>query len=355
MDTEDQVQIHRVIVHKVDHKQFDEPQLSDLESTIDDAVASFLRQHIVKSRAHKYARTAVFEGEEGFCALCDALLDDGTQFVPQSRAIATHLFETVKNDQRISASDLVVCTYSEAGETVQRLALLKMDPEDGFVGRQEWIGGQVRFVFDSASEVLPTGNLQKCAFVLPRALREGAGYHLRVLDQQATRYGGYRLVASFFVSDFLQCKVGLKPQDHTRTFVTVSHEWLNRVKATSPEAWPEADVGRFVRQLRAALVGEEIDVEAFAQSAIRGTDAQEAYVAYLVERGQEELAFAPDPAERERLTKYTWFEGDHGLQVRIESSAVGPGKTLQVRHDGATNTYTITIRTHTWREQLKGG
>ncbi|MFN2157376.1 MAG: nucleoid-associated protein [Anaerolineae bacterium] len=351
MGTENQVQIHRVIVHKVDHKQFDEPQLSDLESVIDDAVASFLRRHIADSRTHKYARTAVFEDEEGFCAICDRLLGDGDQFVSQSRAIATHLFQTVKDDRRISPSDLVVCTYSEPGEAAQRLALLKMDPEEGFVGRQRTIGEKVQFVFDSASEVLPTGNLQKCAFVLPPALRDGAGYHLRVLDQQATRYGGYRLVASFFVTDFLQCKVGLEPQDRTRTFVVLSHEWLGRVKDT----WPEADVQRFTRQVRGALEGEEIDVEAFSRGAIRDVEEQGAYVGYLLERGQQELTFAPDPAERERLAKYTWFEGDHGLRVRVESDAVGPGKTLQVRHDDVTHTYTITIRTHAWREQLKGG
>jgi hypothetical protein len=76
--------------------------------------------------------------------MCDRLLGDGEPFVPQSRAIAARLFERIKDDHRISPGDLVVCTYSEPGEAAQRPALLKMDPEKGFVGRQETMGGQGR-------------------------------------------------------------------------------------------------------------------------------------------------------------------------------------------------------------------
>ncbi len=284
-------------------------------------------------------------------ALCDSLLDEPDQFIPQSRAIAAHLFDAIGGDRRISPSDLFVCTYRQGGDDATYLALLKMDPEDGFIGRQESVDGGVRFVLEPVSDVLPTGELQKCAFVLPSARREEAGYDLKVLDQQATRHGGRRLVASFFIHDFLRCKVGLEAEDRTRTFVTASHEWIARKRAT----WPEADVQRFTAGIRQAVQGQTVDAEAVAAALIPDADEPEASGADLRAHGQEDLTVAPDPAERKRLTQYTWFDGDDGLRVRVKSGAIGRGKMLHAQEDRNTNTWTITIRTTRWQEKLRGG
>jgi hypothetical protein len=40
------IHIHRPIVHKVDHKRYDQALISDLESPLSSEVRSFLRQHI---------------------------------------------------------------------------------------------------------------------------------------------------------------------------------------------------------------------------------------------------------------------------------------------------------------------
>ena len=104
VNEEHEITIHKMIIHKVDHRNYDAPQLSDLESPVSDEVASFLQQHIAANREHRYARTAVFEeGAEGDDTLrdtCDALLKDLGSFVPNSRIIATRLSQRPTNEYR---------------------------------------------------------------------------------------------------------------------------------------------------------------------------------------------------------------------------------------------------------------
>jgi hypothetical protein len=226
-----------------------------------------------------------------------------------------------------------------------------MDPEDGFVGVREEVNGQVRYVLRRVPNILPRGELQKCAFILPPDLREERGYDLRVLDQQAARYGARRLIASFFVTDFLQCTVGLDRGDRTRVFFYESHGWL----AGKVEQWPEEAIERFKRRTAGCLQDAVVDVTGFAAEVIPSPDEQDEYLEHMQEQGLKDLAFEPDPGEGRRLTRYTHFEGDHGLKVRIEAEAVGPGKTLEYDRDPATNTWTVTIRTTRWEEAVRRG
>ncbi|MBN1814371.1 MAG: nucleoid-associated protein [Anaerolineae bacterium] len=341
-----QIHIHRMIIHKVDHRNYDAPQLSDLESPVTEEVASFLRQHIVSNREHRYTRTALFlpPKKGGVCLadLCDRPLMTPDEFVPQSREVAWHLFRTM--DKRVSPGDLVLCTFSEDTEKSPAwLALLKMDPEDGFVGREEKVNGQVRIVLQRVPNVLPRGELQKCAFLVPPSLRESRGYDLKVLDQQAVRYGGQRIVATFFVSDFLQCKIGLNRRDLTWTFASASHEWVAR-----QDEWPAEEVDQFKKRVGETLQDKVVDATSFAAAVIPKPEDQDKYLEHLRNRGVEDLAFEPDPDERKRLTRYVYFEGDHGLRVRIEADAVGEGKALDYHKAPGSAEWTVTIRTTHW-------
>ncbi len=354
MDAKSEIAIHRMIIHKVDHWNYKAPQLSDLESPVSDEVSSFLQQHIAANREHRFARTAVFEkgalGDDKLRDTCDALLNDPQSFVAHSRQIATRLFQTA--NKRISPGDLVVCTYSE-DDTVDdvALALLKMDPEDGFVGETEDVAGQVRIVLRRVPNVLPTGELQKCAFVLPPSQRSTKGYDLKVLDQQAARFGTHKLVASFFTKNFLQCRVNLDPGDKTVAFVYGSHEWIEQKHGL----WTEDDIVAFKDQTNDSLGNKTVDVTAFAQAIIPDPDEQDQYLDYLRRQGLEDLTFEPDPEERRKLTQYAWFEGDNELLVRINADEVGPGKTLIPHKDEGTNTWTVTIRTTKWSPKVKRG
>lgn len=357
--------LHQMIIHKVDHQKFDAPRLADVESPITPEAESFLLRQIRENREHKYTRTARFKAVDPnrVCLekLCTALLQTKPAFVPQSRAIAEHLFNAMKSDRRIahliSPGDLVVCTYSEnkpadPTEPVRQLALLKMDPQDGFTSEwQQTPEGKNLSMLKRIPDVLPSGELQKCAFILPQALRREKGFDLWVLDQQAARYGIRRMVASFFLVDFLQCQVEFDRADLTQAFIYDSQEWVDRKKGQ----WPDAEINEFKEQVIARVQDKTVDVTAFAQTAIADAAEQEEYLEHLRARGLRQLAFPPDAQVRARFSRYVYFEGDNGLQVRIDPNAIGAGKTLVHEYDDHTKTHTIRIRTATWAEKYKKG
>lgn len=359
MNETEQVIIDKMIIHKVDHRNYDSPQLADLESPISEEVSSFLRQHIAGSLEHKFTRTAVFDNPVNtdfiFQDACDALLNNPEQFVSQSQSISNHLFKTILGDKRISPSDLVICTFMQGDLSSKWLAILKMDPKDGFVGERETTNGLIRYVLRRVPDVLPTGELQKCAFILPNNLRASRKYDLTVLDQQAARYGARRMVASFFIKDYLQCKVGLNKKDKTEVFVYGSHQWINQLE----DNWMEEDVERFKQRITTSIQDNVVDLTDFAQAVISEPDDQEDYLQFMRDKeGLEELTFEPDPEARRRLAKYTWFEGDNGLQIRIETDAIGSNKTLDPGEPGkrdSTGLKIITIKTTNWKPKPKRG
>ena len=351
MDKMPGITIRKMIVHKVDHKRDREPVLSDLESPITDEAGSFLRQHILSNREHKRARKATFINPPNqLSTVCDDILANPNSFVDCSKDIARHLFQAMLHGRgNIDPGDLVVSLYTENGIETQHLALLKMEPHDGFVGKRENVNGQTRVVLERVPEVLPTIELQKCAFILPASLRQESTYDLIVLDQQAARYGIRRPVASFFQTSFLQCKTGLRPKEQTHLFIIQSQAWIDQHRADLSLQ----EVELFKQRLPEAVQANLVDVTAFALELLADPALQENYLSYLQKKGLDELTFEPDPQEREKWANYSWFQGDDELQVRIRSNAVGDGRTLSWRKDESTNTYIVTIRTTNWEEFLK--
>ncbi len=364
MSEENQVIIKQVIVHKVDHHKSNRPQLSDLKTPVPKEVATFLKRHIVSSREHKYTNIANFvngnenqEKQPSLKKIIDKLLLDSNQFVDQSKVIAKRLFNVVKNNKKISPSELVICSFSESGASDIQLALLKMDPEDGFIGSREKIKNKLRFVMRRIPEMLPTGGLQKCAFILPERLREIKEYDLKVLDMQQKRYGIQKFAASFFTESFLQCEFPPPSEVQTDIFLDESKKWVDRKK----EKWSEEDLENFNERLKQHLMKETVDVDIFSQKAIKEPEEQEEYVEALKESGLESLTFTAAPKVREQMAKYIWFEGADGLKVRIrpddvgDPNVVGEGKMLEQVEDEVTNNWIITIRTAFWEKKIRRG
>ena len=345
------ITLQKVIIHKVDHINYDRPLLSDLESPISEEVGGFLTRQIVNNFEHKYSRSAVFNNgigdENSVQVLCDAMILDPMLFVSKSQQVAIRLYNVINNNRykkNISPGDLVVCTFCEnTNQGKQWVALLKVDPEDGFAGERVEINGKVQTVLRRIKNVIPTGELQKCAFILPSELRNN-NFHLKVLDQQAARYGIKKLVASFFMVDFLQCDVVINPSDQTNIFIYGSQEWVNGKQ----EIWSQNDINLFIEQTQSIVQNEIVNIAEFAQGVIPTIDEQDDYIDYMIHNGVRDLTFAPDPNTRNRLTKYSWFEGENNLLVRIDPEAIGEQKTLFAEYNPNERVWKVNLSTSKW-------
>lgn len=354
MSTASKITLHDLIIHKVDHLHQKAPRYSELKSNISAEVDTYLSELIEFNRDHEFARNGVFTNETGEAislkGMSDELLKTNGQFVLHSQGIALHLFNSVKTDKRIHVGDLVICTFSE-GDGEKWLGLLKMDPQDSFVTVEETIGGKRRFVLKRVKDVMPIGELQKCAFILPDS-RRTKRQDLIVLDQQQARYGSSRLVASFFSRDFLQCKVGLNQRELTQAFLGVSSDWIDSKKGI----WEEADINQFKEDLTSHLLQRNVNIVNFAHSAIEKEEEQDEYLEKITgglrAEKLQDLAFKPDPTIVRR-PQILQIEGDNNLKIRISSDAVGPDKTLFYEKDEALNEWIIKIRTTNLRTVYK--
>jgi len=354
MSTTDQITLHDLIIHKVDHINFLQPRLSDLKSPISEAVDIYLRDEIVLNREHEFSRSGLFmkppDDKPSLKQLCDDLLTSDGKFVQQSQKIAEHLFKSINNDGRIRPGDLVVCTFSENGGD-KWLALLKMDPQDSFITDEEKVGAKRRLVLKQVRDVMPIGALQKCAFILPEALRKKRR-DLIVLDQQQAHYGTTQVVASFFSKDFLQCEVGFTPAETTRAFLDASSAWIDSKK----DEWHPADVEAFRENLQSALQRKTVSIVNFAQTLIEEPEDQNDYLdkvlGSLKARGFHDRVFRPPPNLATRPVVLQ-IEGDDGLRLRIRNDAVGAGKTLNYEYDEAMATWNIVIHTMKMKKVYK--
>ncbi len=360
------IYIERAILHIVDHETYPAPQLSDLDLLLTPPVRGFLTRQIMEGREHRNSRTAKFadpppKDEPSLHEMCDTILDDPQAFVAQSRRIAEHLFKHLSG--RTSPGDLVVCTFCEvegSQESVDQavadgtiadlavgdrwLAMLKMDPSDAFVHERREENGQWRVVLRRIEEAIASGQeLQKCAFVLPPALREKRNYHLKVLDQQNRRYGVRESVASFFSDKFLQCRIPLNRAEQTAAFVGGTRRWLRK----HARDWPEEDRTRAEAGIAAQLQQDQVDVTAYARGAIASDEQRAHYLDTLREEGLENFVFDPDPRQQRKLTDYAEFEGDDELHIRVRAKAVG--RMMHCERDPATGETVITIRTTKWQ------
>jgi hypothetical protein len=348
-----EILIEKLIVHKIDHLKHSYAQLSDLETPIPDDVGKFLRKHIISNREHRFTNIAKFvnkgKSQAVFKNVFDELLGNRDQFVDKSKKIAGHLFSIVSKNRAISPSDLIICTFREVEEKSHlQLALLKMDPEDGFVGQREVdANGKARIVLKPVGDVLPTGALQKCAFIFPQSMRKEKGYDLKVLDMQRRRYNIQAQVASFFTKDFLQCETPPASEEQTYLFIDKSEEWIDKKESV----WDIKDVENFHKHLTDSIMRNTADVVNFAMEGISKSEEQDDYISHMKAQGLHTFTFTPSPEVRSHFLKYTWFYGDDGLRVRINKNEVGKGKVLDYYKDDAVGDYVITIRTIKWKEK----
>lgn len=356
----DNITLHKMIVHKVDHKKHQQPILADAESPVDnEEVLFFIRRHIYNGENHRYARSGMFtdlEDENATCfrQICDDLIADSEKFIECSQQIASHLFETINDNKSISPGDLIVVTYTNGNpQDSKRLAILKMDPEDGFVGKSETLpDGTTRIILERVSDVLPVNELQKSAFVLSADGRT-LNKHLVVLDQQNARRGGTQMAASFFTKDFLQCQVGLNVQEQTNAFIYTAFEFGREKEGE----WEEGKKELFTNAAEAALNGNEIDIANFAESFLDDEGEQEEFIERVKTQMKTEdsgdLIFQPDTSfQTQRQLKV--IEGDNDLKISILADAVGEDKTLSV-HLTADNQHEIRIKTAKFVEKIKLG
>jgi nucleoid-associated protein YejK len=349
------IKVHRMILHKIDRQLSKEgPIVSDVEPNLPSEVEIFVSEHIVSSKEDTYARNGAFTPSENsdivLKDVCDAIFDTPNNFVEYSKVIAKHLFDTMERPGKPSPSDLIVCLYSEEGSKENWLGILKMDPSEGFVSEEKKDAKGLKFYeLRRVNDVIVSTDLQKSALIAPPSLRSSVKYDLRLLDNQQSRSGINRIAASFFVTDFLQCRVGLNAADKTRVLLLASEDWIS----DKTGKWSDEEIEEARTQITNAALGRRVNITSLAQNITAEENEQDNFVDYLRSKGIDESTFQPDPHVSKQMTTWTILEGDYGIRLSVRSDLMSNRETFEKRYDDATNTWIVTIRTANLRTKTR--
>jgi hypothetical protein len=237
---------------------------SEIELSVEgnEEIQSFIASHVENGLHDREARTARFlqsESPNSVEGTCREFFSKNLDFLEASSTLATQLNDVVTTDRRISPGALVVSTFraKDSGTEGDLLALLKIDPGEGFQPKTEESDGRRLVTFQRIKNIVPSARerLQKGAFIRPLAPRP-PDHDFLVLDRQKR---GSKAPAQFFLDQFLRGELAADSHDNTEQFYRGAWHGIVDVRDDlSPE-----QVEDLHRALETAIRGNEVEVDGF--------------------------------------------------------------------------------------------
>ncbi len=316
-----------------------------------------LKSSIKTYYEHKY----IYDGEfissskdDSIRKYSEEIIEHPNEFAEKSKEIARRLFKVMKEGSRtksISVGDLMICLCKEKPESEYCLALLKMDPKDSFVDSVININGKKFIKIEKKANVIPTGVLQKFAYIYPceketGEKKKGENYGLKVLDFQQRRVGEFSPIASFF-STFLGCKILMNPQQLTLAAIQIFSQIMEKMRSKLGDIQTD----NFLDELFKALQQGFFDAVVLVDKSIpKKEDAKT--ILEAIKKKLPTLVFKPEMPKGMMLTSKTVFFGECGLKVEINSDCVGSDNVLNYEWNQDKTECIVTIKTSYWEEKV---
>jgi hypothetical protein len=305
------VNILKAVLHILD-KDASEPLLNEFELEINEDLHTFLEKHISRALADDDARKACFrEGKNIVREVGQRMALDGDYFLEGSWEIARQMFRSMKTNNNISSTDLVICVYE--GETGNSTAVLKMDYTTSFLHDIQKVEDKFRITIARNETSLPGINqkIQKCAFI--RGGFSSSGYDLIVLDNQIHKNTD-EPVAQFFLENFLDAELINDSKSYTQLFKKETENWIrSKVKEGEPFAENLREhVNSVIRQ------EEEIVIQDLSQKVFENkTYLQEDYVQSMRDKGLTGEKFSVDRDWVDRKLARVRLKTETGIEINL--------------------------------------
>lgn len=314
-------ELHEIeILHGVSHvvaPRSEDPEMrlriSEVETPLDGGVAEFLAAHVDGGLHDAQAKAAKFavRGADRTSGVCGKLVGSRPKLAELSAQLARHLYSIAEHDERVSDATLAVllCRANVDSEATQRfLALLKLDPSDGFhpVGDTDPETGKPRVRFGLDHNIFPTSGerLQKCAFLT--AVDPEAEYELLVVDRQ--RRGD--VVSKFWMTDFLGAELVLDSAERTTRL-------YRELRNARNEVAPELDAQQLAaleQVIDGAVVGASVNLDMLRTSFPVPEPVRERIDARL-SRVLPDREFDLDPRVAGGFLRRRTYRADNGIRV----------------------------------------
>ncbi len=326
-----QLSINRLIIHEVpQHLKRDTeslPVFSEIESELDADLRLFFREKIIESSGSSAAYGVLFDedSESPVPGLISAFLAGrGDSFIDFSKKVAQHLHDQQGGVNPGGLVTVVDCRL----ERRRAVGILKLEKEKGVRLNQVTRQGKRTFDVNYIRDLILTKKtkLFKIGFFWPSP--DDADPDGAVCDDQRG-YMPKTEIASFFLSDFLGCRLMDDPRIATKQFFLAAQEFFNQ-NINDP-----AKRARAVNHLLSEVTSgrTQINIRTFAHDYLPA-DQRQAFTAHIQAAGIRGLTIRKDLELIETQTEKMSIEFFSGVKIVAGRETIGDSVKLETLPNG---------------------
>ena len=320
----------KVIIHSIPkHPRTEKgtgPGFSEVESRFDPGSKADFRATMVNSLADNVSFPVIAAPTTTSPVpktVMDYLTTRGDGFLPLTKGLAEHLFQTQDGKMSEGLLAVVDCRVDEA----PALGILKLERINGSVADEASVDGQRTYDVTFIKNLITHSNsrLFKAAVLqVHDGVLEGA-----VRDNQISK-GTSGGVASFFLSNFLGCTLREEPQVSTRRFYQEAEKFINNLDA------PGEVKATYMEHLVSELSSNrpDISLRRFAGDYLR----EEHQMGFVLSLSQAHIpaTFAKNVSLVKGQIAKMVMEFHHGVTLSAKSDVFKEHVTLSSEEDGRT-------------------
>jgi hypothetical protein len=221
---------------------------------------------------------------------------------------------------RPESATVAVCIYTDGDRKgLKSLALIKLDPSNGFAEKVETIGGKRLVTFAPVKDVMPAKEvkLRKAALIPPKGTI--ANVDLHVLDRQAAG-----AAATFFGVTFLNSVPMLDPVSSVNDFVRAAEKTrsaLMDLPVDKPERIGPAESDALTRHVEDVLRKGRANKRTFIRNAPLTSEGQALLEEQLNKyfRHDPKIKFDRQQAQKVFLSKIR-YRGNHNFLLEVDAN-----------------------------------
>lgn len=295
------------------------PELSDVPSPHDDETQIFFRRKLTGAFGAQGLPVDEVEKSDlcGVVAARKILADSDNEFILQSQALAGKLFE---NQDRRNPAGILVVALGEI-DSKPCLCILKLEHERGVRAERKGKAGEQTFQIQLLKDLLLTDKTRLFKAAIFRVDADDS-VEAAACDNQVTR------IATFFLDDFLGCKLQESPAVATERFFDGTETFINTIEDSETQARYEIAL---LAQMRSA--SETVSPSKFAEEHFDAKDHQP-FLNHLGNAGVPLQTISKDVNLIEKRLKRVGFAFESGTKLVVPPDAYGEQVKVEKGVDG---------------------
>ena len=303
-----EIELNRLVIHGYNNLA-EEPDIAEKELVLTDGLRYFFEEHIRNCIKSTSAKTAKFNSSDATVSTCSAqIIETPENFVEQCKAIGLWFGHNMELSSQVQTF-LAIALFTDPDTEERYLAFLKLDPVKAFVKQETSAFEQI--------QILPDPSRQLSRYGIVRPCSEDNRYDIIYKNQPLSKDED-SATTRMWLEGFLDSYDVATPRQMTQLVVKETEKWIEANEEQMEEEAPQ----ELRNAVRTSAQGEEIDLEAIAETVIANETQREEYIGRMLDKGLTETSFTPDREWAVRSSRTTTYLCDDGVKISGPSDVI---------------------------------